>query len=412
MYSTAMESLLARFYRLAAVNILSNIMVPLASLVDVAFLGHLSDISYLAGVSLAAILFSYLYRLLNFLRLGTTGVTAQAVGQDDHKEVLLLLLRNGLIALGLGLIILILQYPLREIGFFILSASPDVKLAGIDYFNARIWGAPAVVVNLVLIIRWGWNSAGAGLASGLSQYVALLFGLVFFLGEVDWQQLSAAIPKLKESSGFKAAFVLNGNILIRTVAIMSTLALFTELSAILGTVVLAENSILLQIILFTIFFFEGIGFATESLSGYFKGKNNNDSLLALVRISVGISLVVGITLASACNLFPETLFGLLTNHAEVIAPLKVYDRWLFVVLVSSSIAFMLDGYFIGLAEGSIVRNVAVAAALLVFVPVAAIAWYFHNNHILWLALSSFILSRAIMLLIQLPKTFVTDSCTT
>lgn len=132
---------LDRFFRLAIANVVSNIIVPLSGLISVAFLGHLEEIRHLAGVALATILFDYIYFLFNFLRMGTTGVTAQAVGREDREEMLRVLLRNGLVALGLGAAILILQYPIRELWFAIVSATPEVKASGIDYFNVRIWGA-------------------------------------------------------------------------------------------------------------------------------------------------------------------------------------------------------------------------------------------------------------------------------
>jgi MATE family multidrug resistance protein len=144
---------LPRFFRLASVNILSNLMVPLAGLTSVAFLGHLGDIRHLAGVTLSTVLFNYIYRTLGFLRMSTTGMTAQAVGREDEEGVLLTGLRNGILALGLGITILILQYPLQEIGFALLSATSDVKASGQAYYDARIWAAPATLLNFVLI---GW----------------------------------------------------------------------------------------------------------------------------------------------------------------------------------------------------------------------------------------------------------------
>ncbi|MDB9453715.1 MATE family efflux transporter [Dolichospermum circinale] len=207
---------LSRFYRLAFTNILSSIVVPLSGLIDLAYLGHLPDIRYLAGVSLATILFSYLYRVLNFLRSSSNGMTAQAVGTDDPEAILLVLLRNGLIVLGIGTLILILQYPLQQVGFTFLVGATEVKDAGLDYFQARIWGAPAVLLNFVLvgwffvrelnifvvlisviesltnvvldylfIIRWGWASTGAGLTTAISQYVALIIGLIIVCFHID-----------------------------------------------------------------------------------------------------------------------------------------------------------------------------------------------------------------------------------
>ncbi|CCQ62890.1 MATE family efflux transporter [Crocosphaera watsonii] len=144
---------LPRFYRLASVSVLSNLMVPLAGLCDTAFLGHLEDIRYLAGVILGSILFDYLYRVLKFIRSGTNTITAEAVGREDEEGILLAILRSGLIALIIAFTILILQYPIEKIGFTILSGSPEIEVSGIDYFSARIWGAPAVLLNFVFI---GW----------------------------------------------------------------------------------------------------------------------------------------------------------------------------------------------------------------------------------------------------------------
>ncbi|MBE9152380.1 MATE family efflux transporter, partial [Coleofasciculus sp. LEGE 07092] len=128
-------------------------MVPLAGIFSVAFLGHLGEIRHLAGVTLSTVLFNHIYRSLGFLRTGTTGTTAQAVGREDGDEVLLTGLRNGIIAVGLGLAILILQHPLQELGFALLSAAPEVKSSSQAYYATRIWGAPATLLNFVFI---GW----------------------------------------------------------------------------------------------------------------------------------------------------------------------------------------------------------------------------------------------------------------
>jgi MATE family multidrug resistance protein len=199
---------LASFFRLAAANIISNLMVPLAGLIDTAFLGHLAEIHHLAGVALATVIFNVVYWSFGFLRMGTTGMTAQARGREAEADVWLIFLRNSLIALGFGLGILLLQVPIRDLGFHLLSAEPAVKASGYDFFNARIWGAPAVMLNLVLmgwflgrekgrrvillslvgngsnvvldylfIRQLGWASAGAGWGTALSQYLMLLVGL-------------------------------------------------------------------------------------------------------------------------------------------------------------------------------------------------------------------------------------------
>lgn len=433
-----------RFFRLAIVNIVSNLMVPIAGLVDVAFLGHLAEIRHLAGVALATVLFNYIYWTFGFLRMGTTGTTAQAMGRADKEEVLLTFLRNGVLALGIGLLILILQYPLRELGFTLLSATPEVKTSGIAYYNAMIKGAPATLFNFVLIgwflgreqggkvlllsaignganvvlnylfvVRWGWESAGAGLGTAMSQYIMLLVGLILIYREHWFGQVQAIAnntpsglaKRLLDPSALQVSFALNKDILVRTFALVSTFALFTNLSSSLGTVVLATNTLLLQVITLAAYFIDGLAFATESFAGLFRGQGATQQLMPLVKLAGGTSLVLGFIFAIVFNLFSNALFGLLTNHQNVINHISSYVGWLLPVLGFGSIAYMLDGYFLGLTEGRILRNAAIISALVGFAPVALLAWRLQNAQLLWLALSLFMVGRAVTLGINVSRTF-------
>ncbi|MEM7590688.1 MAG: MATE family efflux transporter, partial [Cyanobacteria bacterium P01_A01_bin.83] len=292
-----------RFWRLALVNILSNLMVPLASLVDVAFLGHLAEIRYLAGVAIATVLFNYIYWTFGFLRMGTTGMTAQAQGKGEAETVWLILLRNSAIALVIGIVILFCQQPLREIGFKLLQAESDVLAAGKAYYNALIWGAPATLLNFVLlgwflgqgqakqvlllsvtnkganiildyllIVRWGQSSAGAGAATALSQLITVILGLILVVSQLKRKSGQVNMAKIWGLSAFKAIFALNREILIRTVALVSTFALFTNLSATMGTEILAGNTLLLQVVTLAAYFIDGIAFATESIAGNLQGQ--------------------------------------------------------------------------------------------------------------------------------------------
>ena len=428
-------NLLSRFFRLAIVNVLSNLLVPIAGLISIAFLGHLMEIRHLAGVTLSTVLFNYIYRTLGFLRMGTTGMTAQAVGREDEEAVLLIGLRNGVIALCLGIAILILQYPLQELGFALLSAAPDVKSSGQAYYDTRILAAPATLLNFVLIgwflgreksgkvllmslvansanialdylyiVRWGWESAGAGLATTISQYLMLLVGMVLFAREVQFKEVQKVAGKLFEPAALKAIFVLNGDIFVRTLAFLSTFAIFTNLSSALGTIMLAQNALLLQVLTLAIYFIDGLAFATESLAGISLGKGEKGQLGALLRLSGGISFILGLSIALVFVFFPAPLFGVLTNHTEVLECLNIYVPWLLPVLGFGSIAFILDGYFLGLAEGSTLRNTALLSTLVGFVPMAIIAWHFQSSHLLWLALSLFMAARAVTLAVQVPRT--------
>jgi MATE family multidrug resistance protein len=410
-------------------------MVPLSGFLSVAFLGHLAEIRHLAGVTLSTILFNYLYRTLGFLRMSTTGVTAQAFGKDNQEEVLLTGLRNAFIALVLGLTILLLKYPLGCLGFSLLNATLDVKASGQLYYDGRIWGAPATLLNFVLvgwflgqgksgkvlllsvignganvlfdylfIVRWGWDSAGAGLATAVSQYLMLATGVVLVWMAIQDQDLGKLRGKIFTPSALKETLTLNRDIFIRTLAFLSTFSVFTNLSSAMGTVVLTDNALLLQVITLTVYLVDGLAYATESLTGIFKGKGVNEQLFPLLVIAGQVSFILGITVATSFILFPDTLFGLLTNHREILDHIHHYVFWLLPVLGFGSIAFILDGYFLGLAEGALLRNTALMATLVGFAPVAVIAWQANSRSLLWLSLSSFMLARAALLGLQVPKT--------
>ena len=424
-----------RFFRLAIANIISNLMIPLAGLVDVAFLGHLADIKNLAGVALATIIFNYIYWTFGFLRMSTTGTTAQAVGKNDRDTVLLILMRNCAIAAIIGAILLILQYPIREIAFTLLNAESEVKTAGIFYYNARILAAPAALINYVLI---GWflgreksgqvlllsvvvnfanvifdylfivnlklESAGAGMATAISQYLMLLVGVILVLQEGWLTQVPKIAGNIFDKKALKAAFTLNFNITIRNFVLVSSFAIFNNLSSALGTLTLAANALLLQVITFAAYFIDGLAFATETFAGNFRGENNEQQLAPLLRLAGGIGFGLGLIFALMFFIFKDNLFGLLTNHQNVRELIDIYVIWLLPVLAFGSIAYILDGYFFGLTEGAILRNGAIIALVFGFLPMAVVAMYWKNTHLLWLAFTLFTAGRMLTLAWKVPET--------
>jgi multidrug resistance protein, MATE family len=428
-------SFLPQFTRLAIVNILSNLMVPLAGLLDVAFLGHLAGIHHLAGVALATVLVNYLYWTFGFLRMGTTGLTAQAVGRNDSHAVLLIGLRNGCLGLSIGLLILVMQQPLGHLGFSLLSADVNVKASGMAYYQALVWGAPATLLNYVLvgwflgrgqsskvlllsavgngakvlldywlIVQWGGLSMGAGYATAGSQFLMMAIGLLIVGWEFRFKPIGVKWQELLNPIALKTAFLLNSEILVRSLALISAFALFTNLSSVLGTEVLTTNAVLLEVVTFAAFFIDGLAFATESWAGVLHGRGTTDGLVRLLWVAGIASLGLGVGVAIAFIMMPVTLFSLLTNHEDVVNHLRQYVIWLLPVLGFGSIAYLLDGYFLGLTSGRILRNAATTALLVGFAPMAAIAFYYRSNHLLWLSLALFMGARVITLGIQVPRT--------
>ena len=347
------HSWLGDFGKLAIANILSNLMVPLSGLIDTAFLGHLADIRHLAGVALATVVFNIIYWSFGFLRMGTTGLIAQTAGRSDPGEQWRTAMRALAIALALGIGLLLLQTPIRQLGFLILQADSSVIAAGESFYQGRIWGAPAVLVNYVLlgwllgrgqgrqvmvlaavangsnilldygfIVRLGWASYGAGLATALSQYAALLVGLGCLQSQL-WPQPSWR-RGLWQPAALTKVLRLNGDIMVRTWALLLSFSLFTHLSALIGTEVLAVNTLLLQALMLVSYLLDGIAFATEAYAGKFRGQGHSSALRQLALVGGTVSLAGGLGTAALFISFPIALFGLLSDHQELLVQLPQF----------------------------------------------------------------------------------------
>ena len=421
---------LPRFYSLASVSVLANMMVPLAGLCDTAFLGHLQDLKYLAGVILASILFDYLYRTLKFLRNSTNAITAQAAGRNDEEGIVLAGLRSGLIALLIALIILLLQYPIQKLGFAFLSGAQNIELEGIQYFNSRIYGTPAVLLNFVLIgwflgraknnvgmvlliaviangsnvlldylmiYQWGWGSMGAGLATAISQYLALIAGLIGVVSIVNRRILIKALPKIVDRQALQKTIILKADILVRFLALISAYSIFTNFSAAISTESLAENGLLLQIALLSQFTIQGIGMTTQTLIGNYKGKQDSSKFMPLILTAIVHSVPIALAFVAATLFFPDRIFGLLTNHSEINQGVTDYTIWLLPLLLTTTVAFMFEAYFIGLKQSSVLRNASLIAFFAFFLPTAVAGRYLHSVDILWLSLTLYMSTLTIYL---------------
>jgi MATE family multidrug resistance protein len=425
---------LDRFFRLTIVNLLSSIMVPLANIINVIFLGHLAEIQYLTGVALAGEVLGLIYYLFISLRMSVTALTAIAVGQDDQEAMVLVGLRHGLMALVLGVALVVLQYPLGKLCFALVSAAPETLACAIAYFNAQIWAAPATLLNFVLIgwfigrehvnkvlflsfvgnavnialnylfiVQWNWGSNGAGISYAISQYLTLLIGVIFACVDIKWQEVKVVTAKVWDLVEIRSIFRLNTDLFINNISLLLVFVIFNYKSVGMGTNIYAANTLLLQVQTLSLCVAEALRLSVETLGGQFEGKGEERQLARLVGTGVGASLIVGLVTASVFILLPHTVFGLFTNHTEVIDYIDIYLPWTLLILVLASVLYIIGGYFIVLKEADTLRDASLMGALLGFTPTAVAFFWVHSNHVLWLALSLFFIVR---ILILVPKTML------
>lgn len=415
-----------RFLRLTALNILANVSVPLAGLVDVAMLGHLSEIRFLAGVALATLVFDYLYWSFGFLRMGTTGTTAQAVGRGDEAEAHRVLYRSLVLAGLIAGTILVLQVPVRELAFLLLSGGSGVEDAGRDFFRARVWDAPATLANFAFlgwflgreqsgralvmtltaalsntvfnyffIVRMGLAAFGSGLGTACSQYLSLAVAVVLFLSEPG-RRHAWRWREVLDRERLLGLVRLNGDILVRTLCLLTAFSLFTNFSAALGATVLAANSLLMRLLTFAAYAIDGAAFAAESLSGIFRGAGQSEGLRRTARLAFLVGEGFAVVFLLALAVAPRAVLGLLTSHPPVIESALRHAPWLAPFLVIGSLAFIYDGLYLGLTEGHRLRN-AMLVSLAVFLPLGLLGMALRNNDLLWGSLAAFMAARFLTL---------------
>ena len=413
------------FLKLAIPNILTNLSVPLASLIDLALLGHLEDITPLAGVALAGLIFDFAYWGFGFLRMGTTGLIAKAYGEGNFQDSSEVFFRSFAIACFCGLMIVLLRNPAGELGFYLMNGEAAVKDAGFTYYSARIWGAPAVLgrfvivgwllgrhhaksallislllngVNIFLdwlfIYRFGWGAAGAGWATMISEVFAFLFGCLIV--RMVWQgHPRFQIGFLKRN--FSEMLGLQANIMIRTFCLITTFALFTNLSAGFGVIVLAGNTILLRFLNTAAYFIDGFSHALESLAGKYKGAGQDQAVRRSLLISLAWNSVTVLLFIALFFGADTAVIGLLTDHQTVIDYAAARTFWLALALVFSGFAYIFDGYFIGLSSGKVLRNSMIVATVGGFVPFSIAAAYLNKPDLLWWGMLMFMVFRTLTL---------------
>ena len=420
-------------FRLAIPNVLSNLSVPLLSSYDTALMGGLSG-AHIAAVGLGSMAFNFVYWNFGFLRMSTTGMTAQAFGRGATNEQRILLFRGGLLALLISTLLVVLQYPLGELTTWLLNIRPDQSALVDDYFYLRIWAAPAALLQMVLfgwffgrqnalypllltflvnganiglstylVTTLGWGISGVAWGTVGAQYVGLLIGIGLLLRENSRYdlQLFSRTPNTRQeqSSHSLAAFLsINRDIFLRTLCLTLSFAFFYNRANALdvGTAVVAANVILLQLVNWLSYGVDGFAFAAESLVGKYYGAGEWEQLNKVIRLifSWGMALA---TIYALFYYFGDTwLLGLFAPEATAAATLDAAVRYLPIVVAFCLLAtpcYLLDGIYIGLTAATAMRQTMLIAFAGYLISYFLVGQHY-GNWGLWGSLLVFMVFRA------------------
>lgn len=414
LYFCTMKSLNSQILRLAIPSILANITIPLVGVVDTAIVGHIANATYIGGIAIGTMLFDLLYWNFGFLRVGTSGMTAQAYGRGNHLECARLLSQSLAIALAGAALIWLLQWLFVTVALALIPCSAEVAAFAREYFFIRVWAAPAtlalmafkgwfigmqdtlspmitdIVVNLVnMLVSYAlavYTPLGAlGVAYGtlVAQISGLLLAILLFLFRYRTIWLDVSLWRLaRDAQGIKRLMSLNGNLFIRSLCFMVVYVGFTSLASHFGDVELAVSTIMMKLFMLFSYFVDGFAYAGEALVGKEWGASRLSScassshrLTKVVRLLFLWSLAVGLLFTLLFSLCSEHCYRAMTSDVFVLARLTHYTGWLIAMPIVSTLAFMWDGVYAGATAGKHIRNAMIYAAVGFLISYLATYWW-------------------------------------
>lgn len=432
--------------RLAFPIILANAAVPLLGIVDTAVIGHSGSAADLGAIALGSLIFSFLFWGFGFLRMGTSGFTAQAAGAGDYREVRTAYGRALVVGVAIGLLLLLLQFPLGMLAFWLLDGSAAVEQTAQVYMQTRIWGAPAtlasyaimgtliglghtrhllalqlllnglnLILDVVFVLGFDWGVRGIALGTVIAEWTCAITGVWLLLRLLRQQQAASAQPQgsspsepffiwphIFQRSALLATMKINSDIMLRTLFMLAGFGWFANQSAQFGDITLAANHILLQFLSFAAFFLDGFAFALESLVGKAIGARNRQWFDRVIITSTRIAASCALGLMLLLLVFGPLAINALTPHETIRQQALAYLPYAAAYILLSFMAFQLDGIFIGATASRAMRNAALAS-LLVFLASAWPLALWLGNQGLWLAFITYVVARAMSLGIYLPQ---------
>ncbi len=420
--------------KLALPNIISNLSVPLLSIVDVALMGHLPSSYFIVAVGFGSALFNFIYWGFGFLRMGTTGFTAQAFGEKHFQKSIHILLRGLVIAIGIGLLLIGGQNALLNLGLAFFKTSENVANQLSAYFHVRIFAAPAtlsgyvvvgwllgmqkaksamsitVVVNLInilgnyyFVVHDHMAADGVALGTVIAQYAGLLIGLSIILYTFPEWKMHLQFTKIFSLQPMVNFFKVNFDIFIRTLCLIFTFAYFKNLSGELSLAIGAANIILLEFFTIAAYGIDGFSFAAEAIVGKYFGANDSKNLQRSIYHLFFWGVGLGLFFSLVFYVFGDSILGIITDQTTVVETANDYLFWMILSPVFMAVPFIWDGIYIGLTASRAMRNSMLIATLFCFLPAQYLLIKIWNNHGLWLALLLFFIARGVIQSLIGPK---------
>ncbi|MGV8962628.1 MAG: MATE family efflux transporter [Candidatus Saccharimonadaceae bacterium] len=422
-----------KIFRLAFPNIISNITVPLLGMVDIAIAGHLGSAIYIGAIALGSNVFNMVYWNFGFLRMSTSGFTAQAYGARDFSEAMNILLRSFLIALSFGLLILLLQVPIEKFALSLIKSGPETKENVQFYFRICVWSAPAVlgmyalkgwfigmqnaiipmtigiinnILNIILsfIFVFGFDMQIKGIALGtmLSQLITFAVAILLWIRYYRRMRKYIIWNSILDKEELKLFTKVNIDVFIRTFMLTLVTAFFTFASSGMGDTILAVNALLMQFFMLFSYFMDGFAYAGEALTGRYIGAKNQLLLKHMIKRLFFWGFIVSAFSVVLYMFFPNQILQILTNNQEVIATAKSFTFWIILIPITGFAAFLWDGILIGATASKEMRNAMVFSAILFFVSYYSTKSLLGNNA-LWLSFILYLSFRGILQTIWAKK---------
>lgn len=407
--------------KIAVPAIVTNITVPLLGLVDTAIVGHMGSAAYIGAIAVGSMIFNLVYWLFGFLRMGTSGMTAQARGRRDMAELAGILARSMKVAVTVAVLMLLLQWPLYKLMLWLIAPTDDV-IPWVDvYFRIVVWGAPAmlslyslsgwyigmqntripmvvsilqnvvnIIASLLFVYGFGMQVEGVALGTVVAQYAGFLVALAFL-----WRYYRKLFREMKIKVSQQSMFRVNRDIFLRTLCLVAVNLYFTSAGARQGATILAVNTLLMQLYLLFSYILDGFAYAGEALGGKYWGAKDRDAYKDVVRRLFGWGAMMATLFTCVYIIGGMPFLQLLTDEPSVIEASRAYVWWAWLIPVAGVTAFIWDGLFIGTTQtrGMLISS---AIAALLFFAITTVLMPRFGNHALWLAMTLYLVARGVV----------------